>query len=128
MTNLTNLELDVLTYIDQSEYGDTLRDDVWFWAADMAADLNITAKGLVRVVTSLQAKGLVRVNIVTAAERRRGDESTIGMTVAGEAAYVAAYPAHKKLTVAQSEARWAIRNAPPSTTAQEDFLAAILAD
>jgi DNA-binding MarR family transcriptional regulator len=126
MTNLTNLELDVLTYIDQSEYGDTLRDDVWFWAADMAADLNITAKAVGGVVTSLQEKGLVRVNIVTAAERRLGDESTIGMTEAGEAAYVAAYPDHKKPTRAQSEARWAARNAAPVTTAQEDFVAAIL--
>ncbi len=128
MTNLTNLELQVLECIDQSEYGDTLRDDIWFWAADMAADIGISAKALGGVVTSLQEKGFVRVNIVTAAERRRGDESTICMTEAGMNAYVAAKPDHKKLTPEQSEARWAIRNAPPSTTAQEDFLAAILAD
>ncbi len=90
MTNLTTLELAVLKSIDNSDYGDLLRDAVWFWAKEMAAEIGISAMALGGVVSSLQEKGMVHVYIADARARKMGDDSTINMSAAGVDAYIAA--------------------------------------
>ena len=130
MTNLTTLEIAVLAEIDNSEYGEWLCDLVWFWAEDMARSIGISAKAVGGVVTSLQEKGLVKVYIASARERRMGDESTIGMTEAGIEAYIAAVGGKSRKMRSYEE--WKVKEEAakdaPVTTAQEDFVAAILAD
>lgn len=86
---ITQLELNLLAYIDNDCFGDRLTDDIWFWPSEIAKALGVTTQGVGGVVTSLQGKGLITVYI-------DGSDSTIGMTEAGADAYVAARPNHKK--------------------------------
>lgn len=127
-TTLTDLEVKVLAEIDGSDYGEWLHDLVWFWADDMARSIGISAKAVGGVVTSLQEKGMVRVHIASARERKMGDESTIGMTAAGIEAYIAAVGGknNKERSYEEWQAKQAAA-AAPATNTQEDFVAALLA-
>lgn len=83
---LTKLELKVLKAIDNSEYCcDGLDGDIWlFSATDHAVRLGLKSKtSMGGIITSLRKKGLVRLGGV-------GREATIGMTVDGMKAYIAA--------------------------------------
>lgn len=82
--NLTNNELAVLRAIDNSDYGDRLTDGVWFFSvADAMQADGPRGLALAGTVSSLVQKGAVWVD-------GKGNDSTIGITAAGVAAYLAA--------------------------------------
>ena len=57
MTNLTTLELQVLTAIDNSEYGyDDIMEPVWFFS--VADNMDCEAAQLSGIISSLHKKGL----------------------------------------------------------------------
>lgn len=101
---LTPLQFQLMDLVAHSEYnagnGSTPQSasdvDVWFWADQLASSMGISEKAVGGVVSSLMTAGYVDVNIVSAAERRRGDEDSIGFTEAGFAAW-----AEARMSVAQ---------------------------
>jgi hypothetical protein len=96
MTNITKNELEVLTAIDQSCYGEWLQDDVWTW--DVADSVSVSGKAFSGVVSSLVQKGLVYVG-------GSGEDASIGMTDAGAAAYVNAVGRTQKADYRAQEER-----------------------
>lgn len=69
--NLTDLEKEVLTGINNSDYGDQLGDPIWSYSIDFAS-----SKILSGVVSSLTKKGLV-------SSQDEGKDSTVWLTDLG---------------------------------------------
>lgn len=80
MTNLTDNEFKVLRSLDNSEYGEVLRDDVWTFT--IADNSDLSGKIISGTVSSLVKKGFVKVG-------GWGEEATIRMTEEGTKAYIA---------------------------------------
>lgn len=95
---LTPLQFQLMDLVAHSEYNagngatpESASDvNVWFWADELASSMGISEKAVGGVVTSLTEAGFVEVDIVTAAQRRQGDESSIWFTDAGFAAWAEA--------------------------------------
>ncbi len=109
MTNaLTALQLSLMNLLAHSEYNSnngatpTCSSDVntWLFASEYAAEMSISEKAVGGVITSLTEAGMIGVNIVTAKQRKTGDESGIWFTDAGFDAWLAAQPKKaKKATI-----------------------------
>jgi len=82
--NLTKLETSLLNAMRENEYNDALESGgcgTWtFTAIDNSGMTGKTASG---VISSLVKKGLVIADVVTAKERRNGDEDSICFTELG---------------------------------------------
>ena len=110
--SLTKLQAQLMNLVAHAEHNPnngsrpTCAADVatWLWADELAKNMGISEKAVGGVITSLTEAGLVNVNIVTAKQRKMGDDSSISFTDAGFAAFEKAFPI----------------NAPKKTTARKD--------
>lgn len=80
---ITQNELAILKAIDDSEYGDSLRDPVWMFSASNRCGLE--GKVISGTVASLVKKGYVQVSEYHYTGK---DSNTIVMTYAGIQAYI----------------------------------------
>ena len=103
---ITDKEFALLDEIAHSDYtavnGATPEhlDDVggvWFWADELAGSCETNKLGVAALVGSLTEKGLVKTYMVSAAERRSGDEDAIWMTQAGFDAWKAVHDSNERI-------------------------------
>ena len=91
LRTLTELQFKVMDAIAHAEHNPTngatptSADDVntWFWADELAAECELTEKQVGGIVTSLQEAGYIGIDIVTAAQRKKGAESGVWFTKEG---------------------------------------------